>query len=153
MARTASVQARAESGMPTSRARASPTTRRPSTNRVSASPAHSRARTGTKGGHLRRRRRIRAALAVQDPREEELPASGPLRVADPETPGRELVIDTGSLRARALYRAAARVRRRALERRLRADGVDVLWLRTDRDPLPALVRFFHHHVGRVHGGV
>jgi uncharacterized protein (DUF58 family) len=56
-------------------------------------------------------------------------------------------------RARALYRTAFRVRHRALERRLRADGADVLWLRTDRDPLAALVRFFHAHVGRVHGGV
>ena len=92
-------------------------------------------------------------MLVHDPREEELPACGPLRVADPEVPGRELVIDSGSARARALYRTACRVRRRALERRLRGDGADVLWLRTDRDPLPALVRFFRAHVGRVRGGV
>ncbi len=98
------------------------------------------------------RRHDVVAMLVQDPREEELRPSGPLRVADPEAPGQELVIDTGSARARALYRTAARVRRHALERRLRSDGVDVLWLRTDRDPLPALVRFFHHRVGRVHGG-
>jgi uncharacterized protein (DUF58 family) len=93
------------------------------------------------------------AMLVHDPREEELPACGPLHLADPEVPGRDLVIDSGSERARALYRTACRVRRRALERRLRADGADVLWLRTDRDPLSALVRFFHDHVGRVHGGV
>jgi uncharacterized protein (DUF58 family) len=93
------------------------------------------------------------AMVVHDPREEELPVCGPLRLADPEVPGRELVIDSGSARTRALYHAACRVRRRALERRLRADGADVLWLRTDRDPLAALVRFFHAHVGRVHGGV
>lgn len=93
------------------------------------------------------------AMVVQDPCEEELPDGGPLRLADPERGGGELLIDSGSARARALYRSACRLRRRALERRLRADGADVLWLRSDRDPLPALVRFFHEHVGRVHGGV
>ncbi|MEN8182100.1 MAG: DUF58 domain-containing protein [Myxococcota bacterium] len=93
------------------------------------------------------------AAIVQDPRDEELPDCGVLRLADPEARGGELVIDSGSKRARALYRTACGVRRRALERRLRGDGADVLWLRTDRDPLPRLVRFFHAHAGRVHGGV
>lgn len=91
------------------------------------------------------------AMPVHDPREQELPDCGPLRLADPEVAGRELVIDSGSARARTLYRTACLVRRRALERRLRSDGADVLWLRTDRDPLPALARFFHDRAGRVHG--
>jgi uncharacterized protein (DUF58 family) len=91
------------------------------------------------------------AAVVSDPREETLPASGPLRLADPERPGRRLVIDAGSPRARALYETACRVRKHALERRLRRDGADVVWLRSDRDPLPALVRFFQAHAGRVHG--
>jgi uncharacterized protein (DUF58 family) len=91
------------------------------------------------------------AAVVGDPREEALPASGPIRLADPETRSRPLMLDANSRRVRALYRSAAQVRRRALERRLRTDGADVVWLRTDRDPLPPLVRFFQAHVGRVHG--
>jgi uncharacterized protein (DUF58 family) len=100
---------------------------------------------------LTRRHDVVAAVLL-DPREEELPASGPVRVEDAEHPGPSLVIDTGSPRVRARYRAACLGRRRALERRLRAEGADCLWLRSDRDPLPALVRFFHGHAGRVHGG-
>lgn len=92
------------------------------------------------------------AGVMDDPREEELPAAGPFRVADPEAPRRRLVLDASSQRVRLLYRAACQVRRRALELRLRGDGADVLWLRTDRDPLRALVRFFPTHSGRVHGG-
>jgi uncharacterized protein (DUF58 family) len=92
------------------------------------------------------------AAVLHDVREEELPeAAGPVRLVDPEAAGPGRVIDAGSPRARALYRAAGRVRRRALERRLRGDGADVLWLRTDRDPLPAFLRFFQAHAGRVHG--
>jgi uncharacterized protein (DUF58 family) len=98
------------------------------------------------------RRHDVVAAGVLDPREEELPAGGPLRLVDAERPGRALLIDTGSRRVRARYRAACLARRHALERRLRADGADCLWLRSDRDPLPALARFFRSHAGRVHGG-
>ncbi len=100
---------------------------------------------------LARRHDVVAAV-VLDPREEELPPSGPLRLVDAEHPGRALVIDSGSRAVRARYRAACQARRHALERRLRADGADCLWLRSDRDPLPALLRFFQVHAGRVHGG-
>jgi uncharacterized protein (DUF58 family) len=85
------------------------------------------------------------ALVVHDPREDELPAVGAVRVADPEAPGRVLVLSSRSARARRRYRAACEVRRRALARRLRADGADVLGLRSDRDPLHALARFFARH--------
>jgi uncharacterized protein (DUF58 family) len=100
---------------------------------------------------LARRNDVVAAL-VGDPREEELPASGPLRLVDAERPGRPLVIDAGSRLVRARYRAACLARRGALERRLRAGGADLVRLRSDRDPLPALARFFQAHAGRVHGG-
>ena len=100
---------------------------------------------------LARRHDVVAAV-VLDPREEELPASGPLRLVDAERPGRPLVIDASSKVVRARYRAACLARRRALERRLRADGADLLRLRSDRDPLSALMRFFQAHAGRVHGG-
>ena len=90
---------------------------------------------------LSRRHDVVAAV-VEDARDVSLPAVGPIRVTDPEVPGRTLILRSGSRRARQLYAAAAAVRRRALERRLRADGADVVWLRTDRDPLRALAHFF-----------
>lgn len=82
------------------------------------------------------------ALVLQDPLDETLPAVGAVRVRDPERPGRERVLATGSRRVRERYQAAARSRRRRLEDALRARGWDVAWLRADRDPLGALVRFF-----------
>jgi uncharacterized protein (DUF58 family) len=93
------------------------------------------------------------AATICDPREEEIPAAGIVRLCDPEAPGRRLVFDTRSARARARYAAACAVWRRALERRLRADGADTLALRTDRDPLRALTRFFQAHAGRHRGVV
>ena len=82
------------------------------------------------------------SVVLHDPRDEEIPAVGSVRLADPERGGRTLLLRTGSAAARARYRAAAGARREALERRLRAAGSDVLWLRADRHPLPALQRFF-----------
>jgi uncharacterized protein (DUF58 family) len=99
------------------------------------------------------RRHDLVAAVVCDRREEELPPGGVLRLADPERAGPPLVLDTDSPRVRGRYRAAAAGRRRALARRLRTDGADVLWLRTDRDPLPVLAGFFRAHRGRLHGAV
>ncbi len=87
------------------------------------------------------------AAALHDPREDELPDVGTVRFGDPEGEGPALVLRSGSRRARARYRVACEVRRRALERRLRGDGADVLWLPTHRDPLGALARFFRRHPG------
>jgi uncharacterized protein (DUF58 family) len=99
------------------------------------------------------RRHDLVAVFVHDPREEEIPNVGRVRLSDPEAPHHQVVFDTRSAGARARYRAACAVRRRALERRLRADGADTLALRTDRDPLRALARFFQAHAGRHHGAV
>jgi len=109
-------------------------------------------------------RRTRAALAavarrhdvvagfVRDPREAALPAVGTLRVADPEAPGRTLLLRSGSRRARTRYALAAELRARALERRLRAAGADLVTLTTDADPLRALGRFFWARAAtRAHG--
>jgi len=99
-------------------------------------------------------RRTRSALAavarrhdvvagwVRDPRETTLPPAGTLRLADPEAPGATLLLRSGSRRARGRYEVAARVRTRTLERSLRGDGVDLVTLDTDADPLRALGRFF-----------
>ena len=91
------------------------------------------------------------AAVLQDPREDELPAVGTVRFGDPEGEGPVLVLRSGSRRVRARYAAACALRRRALERRLRRDGADVLWLPTHRDPLGALSRFFRRHPGAPRG--
>ena len=109
-------------------------------------------------------RRLRASLAaaaqrhdlvagfVVDPREETLPEAGTLRVADPEAPGRSLLLASGSRTARRRYAAAARMRERLLERRLRAAGADWLVLRSDGDPLRTLGRFLAERAAlRVRG--
>jgi uncharacterized protein (DUF58 family) len=88
------------------------------------------------------------SIVVHDEREDRLPAAGLVRFADPERPHRTLVFDAGDPRNRARYRAAALARRRALVRRLRGAGSDVLWIRTGEEPLRALVRFFRQRIGR-----
>jgi len=85
------------------------------------------------------RRQDLVALVVSDPREERLLAAGRVRMRDPERPGRTAVLATGRHRVRERYAAAAAARRRDVERRVRALGADCAWLRTDRDPLGALV--------------
>jgi hypothetical protein len=71
-----------------------------------------------------------------------------VRIADPEQPGRSFVLDTGSRRARARYLAACSERRRRLATSLRRVGAEPVWLRTDRNPLHALGRFFNERAGR-----
>ena len=87
------------------------------------------------------------ACVVEDPRERQLLAAGPLRLTDSEHPARRAWFGTGR-RRRALYGMAAEVRRRALERRLRADGAEPMFLSTDADPLQALGRFFDRRDSR-----
>jgi len=99
---------------------------------------------------LARRNEV-VSIALSDPREQALPAVGLVRLDDPEHPGRARVLDTSRARVRARYRRAWQLRRRALERELRAAGSDVLWLHTDRDPLRSLAHFFQLRAGRVRG--
>ncbi len=79
---------------------------------------------------------------LHDPREESLPRAGLVRVRDPEA-ARSLLVNSNSARTRARYRRAWASRAATLERSLRSVGSDVLWMRTDRDPLQTLMRFFH----------
>jgi uncharacterized protein (DUF58 family) len=88
------------------------------------------------------------SAVLHDPREEELPAVGPVRFADPEDARRTFVLDAADPRVRARYRAACATRRRTLVRNLHAAGSDVLWIRTGEDPLRALIRFFRQRTGR-----
>jgi uncharacterized protein (DUF58 family) len=94
------------------------------------------------------RRHDLVAAVVSDAREEELPAAGAARLADPEAPGATLLLRT-TRRVRERYAEAAAARRSALERALRAGGADALFLRTDRDPLRALARFFGRRPARA----
>jgi len=97
------------------------------------------------------RRHDVVGVIVSDPREEEIPNVGAVTFSDPERPGRPLVLSTSSRRARERYHTACLVRQRALVRRLRSDGADALSLRTDRDPLRALARFFQTRPASLHG--
>lgn len=113
-------------------------------------PASRDSAVGTELGELARRHDVVAAVVV-DPREEALPDVGPIRVVDPERPGRVLLLDSGSRRVRERYRAASSVWRSRIEGDLRRSGVDTLWIRTDRDPLFALGRFFRDRAARRSG--
>jgi len=93
------------------------------------------------------------AGVVVDPFEQALPDVGPIRIADPENPGATFVLDTGSRKQRERYRDAALTWRTRLARGLRRAGADPLWLRTDRNPLHALGRFFEERATRRRGVV
>ncbi len=96
---------------------------------------------------LARRHDVVAAI-LEDPLERTLPASGTLRLVDPERPTRRLLLAT-TPRRRARYAAAARTRRRTLSRSLRSLGVEPLWLDTSVDPLRPLTRFFAERAARA----
>jgi uncharacterized protein (DUF58 family) len=87
------------------------------------------------------RRHDLIAVRVTDPREEELPAVGLLRVEDAET-GERLLVDTSSRQAREAYREAALGRREAVRQLARSSGTDLIEVSTEGDHLDALVRFF-----------
>jgi uncharacterized protein (DUF58 family) len=85
-------------------------------------------------------------LEIVDPRDEELPAVGPVVLQDAET-GRIEVVDG---RRQGKRHAAARRQQRAELRRLtRRLGVDHLELRTDRPYLAPLVGFFERRRRRL----
>lgn len=88
------------------------------------------------------RRHDVVAVALTDPRDEELPEAGLLRVVDAETGLRRLV-DSGDARVRRAYREHAEKRRAAMLRTLAAAGVEHLAVATDAAPVQALTRFFH----------
>jgi uncharacterized protein (DUF58 family) len=88
------------------------------------------------------------AIAVSDPREEELPDVGLLAVRDPET-GEAGLLDTGSARVRRAYAEHARRVRETLRETVRRTGVDLLELSTGEDYDRHLVRFFRERARRV----
>lgn len=82
------------------------------------------------------------AIVLRDPRDEVLPAVGWVELEDLETGARALV-DTGSRGVREAYAREARERRRAVERTLAEARCPLLELRTDRNYLPMLLKFFN----------
>jgi len=81
-------------------------------------------------------------IVIEDPRDGALPDVGPFRITDPERPGATWLVASGDRATRTRYAARGLERRRALERALRHAGSDVVFVRTDRDPLHGLVQFF-----------
>ena len=86
--------------------------------------------------------------ALVDPREMAIPSVGRLWLRDPERPDRATRLDTGRARVREAYASAARARRRDVTRRVRGLGADCVWLRSDRDPLSALVALVRERSAR-----
>ncbi len=83
------------------------------------------------------------AVEIRDPREQELPNLGRLRLVDPET-GRELRVDTSSERLRAQFAAAAADERSAVAEEITSTGARHVVLSTQGDWLRALTGFLHH---------
>ena len=81
------------------------------------------------------------AVALNDPREFELPRLGLLTLEDAET-GVQVELDTDHPDVRAAYAAEAGRRRDALRHAMRGCGIDLLELRTDESYAPALLSFF-----------
>jgi uncharacterized protein (DUF58 family) len=80
------------------------------------------------------------AIEIRDPREQELPDVGELRLVDPET-GRQLRVDTSSRRLRERFAEAAEEERQGLVRLLSSAGVRHVSLSTQGDWLRPLAAF------------
>lgn len=81
------------------------------------------------------------AVAVTDPREEELPDVGRLYVEDAET-GEVVELNTSKAKVRDDYRHRSRHRRARTAAVIRSTGVDLLEFTNGTNWLPALVNFF-----------
>ncbi|HEX8371186.1 MAG TPA: DUF58 domain-containing protein [Chthoniobacterales bacterium] len=81
------------------------------------------------------------ALAVVDPREEELPDIGRITLEDAET-GEQIEVNTSDRRVRETFRAHAEDLWRGWQDVFRGKKIDAIRLRTDKDYLPALRQFF-----------
>jgi len=88
------------------------------------------------------------AIAMTDPSEEDLPRVGTIRIEGAESPTHSFSLDTGSRRVRSRYRRAFAEWRHRTNQSLRRSGAETLWLRSDRDPLFALGRFFEERAKR-----
>jgi uncharacterized protein (DUF58 family) len=83
------------------------------------------------------------AIEIRDPREQELPKFGQLRLVDPET-GRQLKVDTSSESLRTRFAAAAAEERREVAAEITSTGARHVVLTTEGDWLRDLTRFLRH---------
>jgi len=81
------------------------------------------------------------AATIIDPREKSLPDVGLVELEDAET-GETILIDTGSRSVRNRYRDLGEQQSREFRNLFSSIGVDHIEIRTDRDYVPELVKFF-----------
>ncbi len=81
------------------------------------------------------------AVTLNDPREEDLPSCGLLRLEDAES-GEITVIDSTSARVRDEYQRKSRERKHARKRMFHSIGMDSIDIDTDKSYSDALVKFF-----------
>jgi uncharacterized protein (DUF58 family) len=87
------------------------------------------------------RRHDLIAVHVEDPREKELPNVGIIALEDAET-GEIIELNTARSTVRKRFNELSLERFRRLKNDLRAEGVDIVHLRTDAPYIPTLQRFF-----------
>jgi uncharacterized protein (DUF58 family) len=87
------------------------------------------------------RRHDLIAIHIEDPREKELPNVGIIALEDAET-GEIIEIDTARSAVRKRFNDLSLARSQRLRNDLRAEGVDIVQLRTDVPYIPPLQRFF-----------
>lgn len=93
------------------------------------------------------RRHDLSAFRLYDPREEEMPRIGRMRLRDLES-GRVVVVNTASHDFQARYRGAAESRRLHLRKSLEKAGADYAELSTAAPVVSTLVRFFERKAAR-----
>lgn len=87
-------------------------------------------------------------LAVNDPREDELPDVGVLRIEDAET-GEVVELNTSRAKVRESYHQRATARKEETRSALRSSGVDHLEVTAGEEWLPKLMGFFKQRRGRA----
>jgi uncharacterized protein (DUF58 family) len=87
------------------------------------------------------------AVEIRDPREEQLPNVGELRLVDPET-GRQLRVDTANARLRQRFAAAAAAERAEVAHELTSLGVGHVVISTQGDWLRPLANHLRSRGGR-----
>jgi uncharacterized protein (DUF58 family) len=87
------------------------------------------------------RRHDLIALHIEDPREKELPNVGIIALEDAET-GEIIELNTARASVRKRFNELSSERAQRLKSDLRAEGVDIVQLRTDTPYIPPLQRFF-----------
>ncbi len=86
-------------------------------------------------------------IALNDPRENEMPNVGLITLEDAES-GETVEIDTGSASIRKKYGEQAILRRETLTTQMRQKGLDWIEARTDRPYMPALRQLFTRRTTR-----